>query len=159
MKPGDSISKGFAWLQRLAQSQQKASVPAFGPGDQVRVWCRIVERERVRQVPFEGIVLRRRGAGIAETFTVRRVTHGEGVERVFPVHAPVVEKIDVLRRAKVHRARLYFLRTKIGKTRLAEAGPPGAGAKAAAEAAERIAEAAPSEEAQGAAQQSEAPAA
>ncbi len=109
------------WEQRVTQAYRKDKVPAFGPGDQIRVWYRIMERDRVRQAPFEGIVLRRRGAGVSETFTVRRVTHGEGVERIFPIHAPVLERIEVLRRAKVRRARLYFLRTKVGKIRIASA--------------------------------------
>lgn len=109
-------------MDRIAQvtkAQMKASLPAFDTGDQVRVWYRIAEKDRVRQIPFEGLVIRRRGSGLSETFTVRRVTHGEGVERIFPVHAPVVERIDVVKRGKVKRGRLYFLRTKIGKTRIA----------------------------------------
>lgn len=105
-------------IKQVTQSQQKSNIPPFGPGDQVRVWYRIVEQDRVRQAPFEGLVIRRRGSGISETFTVRRMTHGEGVERVFPLHAPVLERIEVLRPGKVRRSRLYFLRTKIGKTRL-----------------------------------------
>ena len=117
--------KGGAWLARLTQTQRKSGVPEFGPGDQVRVWTRILERDRTRQVPFEGIVIRRRGGGYSQTVTVRRVTHGEGVERVFPIHAPVMERIEVLRRVKVRRARLYFLRTKVGKTRLADAEAGG----------------------------------
>lgn len=106
-------------INHVTQTQQKPDVPPFGPGDQVRVWYRIVEQDRVRQAPFEGIVIRRRGSRLSETFVVRRMTHGEGVERVFPIHAPVVERIEVLRRGKVRRARLYFLRTKVGKTRIA----------------------------------------
>lgn len=109
------------WEQQVTQGSRKAKVPEFGPGDEVRVWYRIIERDRVRQAPFEGVVVRRRGSGISETFTVRRLTHGEGVERVFPVHAPVLERIEVLRRTQVRRARLYFLRDKIGKTRFASA--------------------------------------
>ena len=104
-----------------AWSQMKTKIPTFGPGDQVRIWYRIIEQDRVRQAPFEGIVIRRRGAGLSETFTVRRVTQGEGVERVFPLHAPMLERIEVLRRGKVRRARLYFLRSKVGKTRISAA--------------------------------------
>ena len=126
MSAQSSASKRSAWREVLSKQQPTtAPAPAFGPGDQVRVWCRILERDRVRQVPFEGTVVRRRGAGFGETFTVRRVTHGEGVERVFPVLAPVLERIEVLRRSKVHRERLYFLRTKVGKTRFAEADAGG----------------------------------
>ena len=116
-----SQAAGSTWLQRVTAGGQKAKHPQFGPGDQVRVWCRIPERDRTRLAPFEGIVMRRRGSGISETVTIRRVTYGEGVERIFPLHAPVLERIEVLRRSKVHRSRLYFLRTKVGKTRLAAA--------------------------------------
>jgi large subunit ribosomal protein L19 len=105
----------------------KEGLPEFGPGDQVRVWYRIREKDRIRQVPFEGLVIRRRGSGESETCTIRRVTHGEGVERIFPLQAPVVERIEVLRQGKVKRARLYYLRAKVGKTRIASsevAEPP-----------------------------------
>lgn len=117
-------------IEHLTQSQRKANVPAFGPGDQVQVWCRIMEQDRVRLSPFEGIVIRRRGSGLSETFTVRRLTYGEGVERIFPVHAPVLERIDVIRRGKVRRARLYYLRRKVGKTRLPAAPQSAGGAQA-----------------------------
>ena len=116
-------------MEAVTQGQLKTNVPEFGPGDQIRVWCRIIEQDRVRLSPFEGIVIRRRGAGISETFTVRRITYGEGVERVFPIHAPVLERIEVLRRGKVRRARLYYLRRKVGKTRIASADTGGAAAK------------------------------
>ncbi len=106
-------------MVQVASAYQKRDVPNFRPGDQVRVWCRIQEKGRVRQVPFEGIVIRRRGSGIGESCTVRRLTYGEGVERIFPLHAPVVERIEVLRSGKVRRARLYYLRSKVGKTRIA----------------------------------------
>ena len=96
----------------------KRQLPAFVPGDQVRVWIKILGRDRVRLTPFEGTVIRRRGARGMETFSVRRVTHGEGVERTFSVNAPVIERLEVLQRSRVSRARLYYLRTKIGKTRL-----------------------------------------
>lgn len=75
----------------------------------------------MRVAPFEGLVIRRKGAGISETFTVRRMTYGEGVERVFPIHAPVLDRVEVLRRGKVKRARLYYLRTKVGKIRIGAA--------------------------------------
>jgi len=106
------------WLKHVTKPQEKANIPECGPGDQVKVWYRIVERDRVRLAPFEGMVIRRRGSGFSETITVRRMTHGEGVERIFPLQAPVLDRIEVIRRSKVRRARLYFLRTKIGKTRL-----------------------------------------
>ncbi|MBI3087471.1 MAG: 50S ribosomal protein L19 [Candidatus Omnitrophica bacterium] len=114
-------------LEAAARAQQKSDVPDFGPGDQVRVWCKIIEQDRVRLSPFEGVVIRRRGSGLTETFTVRRMTFGEGVERVFPAHAPVIDHIEVLRTGKVRRARLYFLRTRIGKTRIASTAEGSAG--------------------------------
>ena len=113
-------------INEQALGMRKTPLPKFGPGDQIRVWIRIVERDRVRLAPFEGIILRRRGRGLGETFTVRRVTHGEGVERVFPVHSPIVDRVEVLQQVRPPRARLYFLRTRIGKTRLASAQPGGA---------------------------------
>lgn len=125
-------------IDAVTQGQRKANIPEFGPGDQVQVWCRIMEQDRVRLSPFEGVVIRRRGSGISETFTVRRITYGEGVERVFPVHAPVLERIEVLRRGKVRRARLYYLRRKVGKTRIASAETGGA-AKPASEGPEESA--------------------
>ena len=101
-------------------------LPEFGPGDSVRVWSRIQERDKVRLTPFEGIVMRRKGSGILESFTVRRVTFGEGVERIFPAQAPVVERVEVLSRTRAKRARLYYLRTRIGKTRFAAEQSGGA---------------------------------
>ena len=112
-------------IDAVTQGQLKTNVPEFGPGDQVRVWCRIIEQDRVRLSPFEGVVIRRRGSGLSETFTVRRITYGEGVERVFPVHAPVLDRIEVLRHGKVRRARLYYLRRKVGKTRIASVEAEG----------------------------------
>ena len=94
---------------------------AFRPGDEIRVWYRILEQGKERLGQFEGIVIRARGAGPSKTFTVRRVTHGEGVERSFPADSKTVAKIEVLRQGKVKRARLYYLRAIIGKTRIAAA--------------------------------------
>jgi large subunit ribosomal protein L19 len=122
-------------INEIAKSFMKQKLPEFGPGDEVRVWCRIREKDRVRQVPFEGLVIRRRGGGISETCTIRRVTHGEGVERVFPLHAPVVERIEVLRQGKVRRARLYYVRTKVGKTKIASGEASGSTAESAEPAA------------------------
>ena len=121
MTPPEASTGTLGWLDRVTQAHRKSNLPSFKPGDEVRVWCRIMERDRVRVVPFEGVVIRRRGAGFSQTCTVRRITHGEGVERVFPLHAPVVERIELLRRTKVRRARLYFLRRRLGKTRFADA--------------------------------------
>jgi len=98
----------------------KSDVPDFGPGDTVRVHFKVRERtdrgeERERVQVFEGIVIRRRGSGTGETFTVRRVPHGIGVERSFPLHSPLIEKIEVVSRPGVRRARLYYLRDRVGK--------------------------------------------
>lgn len=102
-------------IRMVEREQMKDDVPDFGPGDTVRVHVRVVEGGRERTQVFEGVVIARRGSGISETFTVRRVSYGVGVERVFPVHAPVVQKIEVVRRGKVRRAKLYYLRDRQGK--------------------------------------------
>ena len=89
----------------------KKETPAFRPGDTVRVYVKIIEGERTRTQPFEGVVIRKRGAGIGATFTVRRVSFGEGVEKMFMIHAPTVERVEVIRQGvKVRRAKLYYLR-------------------------------------------------
>ena len=103
----------------------KKDIPQFGPGDLVRVYMRITELkedtktkklvEKVRVQPFEGIVIRRRGRGVNETFTLRKITQGIGIEKTFPLHSPLIEKIEVKRKGKVRRAKLYYLREKIGK--------------------------------------------
>lgn len=116
------------WMQ-LIHGEPQASKVAFGPGDEVRVWYRILEQGKERLGQFEGLIIRSRGAGPSKTFTVRRVTHGEGVERVFPMDSKTVSRIDVLRKGQVRRSRLYFLRTLIGKARIAagaEERPAGA---------------------------------
>ncbi len=89
--------------------------PSFNVGDTVVVETKIVEGDRERVQSFRGIVIRKRGRGAAETFTVRRVTHGEGVERIFPLQSPLVRKVEVLKRGKVRRAKLYYLRGLKGK--------------------------------------------
>lgn len=95
-------------------------------GDEIRVWYRIMEQGKERLGQFEGIVIRYRGSGHAKTFTVRRVTYGEGVERVFPLDAKAISRIELLRQGKVKRSRLYYLRTVIGKTRIEAAGDSSA---------------------------------
>lgn len=90
-------------------------IPAFGPGDTLKVHVRVVEGTRERVQIFQGDVISRRGSGVRETFTVRKVTSGVGVERIFPIHAPVVAKIDVVQKGDVRRAKLYYLRDRIGK--------------------------------------------
>lgn len=103
-------------LQSIAQSQLRPGVPVFGPGDTVRVHARVVEGNRERLQVFEGVVLSRRGGGIAENFTVRRIaSHNIGVERRFLVNSPRIDKIEVMRRGKVRRAKLYYLRKLRGK--------------------------------------------
>lgn len=87
----------------------------FHPGDLVKVFVKVFEGDKERIQPFEGVVLRRKGAGFEETFTVRKMSYGIGVERTFPVYAPVVQKIKVIKKGKVRRAKLYYLRGRIGK--------------------------------------------
>ena len=92
-------------------------VPDFGPGDTVKVHVRVTEGERSRIQVFEGDVIARKGGGARETFTVRKISfNGIGVERIFPVHSPVLDKIEVTRHGKVRRAKLYYLRDRVGKT-------------------------------------------
>jgi large subunit ribosomal protein L19 len=102
-------------LRLFEQAQLRQDLPAFWPGDTVRVHVKVVEGGRERVQVFEGVVIRRRGAGLSETFTVRRVSYGVGVERTFPLHSPRLEKIEVVRRGRVRRARLYYLRERRGK--------------------------------------------
>jgi large subunit ribosomal protein L19 len=90
-------------------------VPDFGPGDQLKVHVRVVEGNRERVQVFQGVVIRRQGSGARETFTVRKVSFGVGVERTFPVHSPIIAKIEVATRGDVRRAKLYYLRDRIGK--------------------------------------------
>ena len=102
-------------IQALTNEQIKKEVPKFNIGDTVRVHNRIAEGTRVRTQLFEGVVIAKKGGGISETFTVRRVSYGVGVEKTFPIHSPNVEKVDVVRAGKVRRAKLYYLRGKVGK--------------------------------------------
>ena len=102
-------------LKQFAAEQLKSEMPEINIGDTVRVHVKIVEGERHRIQAFEGTVVARKHGGIAETFTVRRVSYGVGVERVFPIHSPNVDKVEVIRRGKVRRAKLYYLRDKVGK--------------------------------------------
>jgi len=102
-------------IDLVEQEQLRTDLPEFAAGDTVKVHYKIVEGARERVQIFEGIVIARKGTGVRETFTVRKVTFGIGVERVFPVHSPRIEKIEVLTFGKVRRAKLYYLREKIGK--------------------------------------------
>ena len=102
-------------LDALDADSLRTDIPEFRPGDTVKVHVRVVEGNRSRIQVFQGVVIRRQGGGIRETFTVRKVSFGVGVERTFPVHTPVVEKIEVLTRGDVRRAKLYYLRELRGK--------------------------------------------
>ncbi|MCD8199028.1 MAG: 50S ribosomal protein L19 [Phascolarctobacterium sp.] len=99
----------------LEQEQLRSDIPEFRIGDTVRVYAKIVEGNRERVQIFEGVVIGRSGSGVRENFTVRRVTYGIGVERKFPLHSPRIEKIEVTRRGKVRRAKLFYLRKRTGK--------------------------------------------
>ena len=105
MNPTDVVEQPFL----------KTDLPEFRPGDTVRVHVRVVEGERERVQVFEGVVIRRRGSRLSETFTVRKVSFGVGVERTFPVHSPMLSKIEVVTHGDVRRAKLYYLRSRVGK--------------------------------------------
>ena len=102
-------------IEAVTKSQLRTDLPAFRTGDTLRVHVRIVEGSRERIQVFEGVVIKRRGGGISETFTVRKISSGVGVERTFPLHTPKIEKIELKRRGKVRRAKLYYLRSLRGK--------------------------------------------
>jgi large subunit ribosomal protein L19 len=108
-------------IDSIERAQLKEGLPSFGPGDRVRVHFQVVECNRKRTQVFEGVVLRRQGSGVRETFTVRKQSFGVGVERTFPLHSPKIEKLEVAARGAVRRAKLYYLRGRIGKAaRVAE---------------------------------------
>lgn len=102
-------------IAEIEKEYERRDLPAFAPGDTVRVRVRVVEGEKERIQAFEGICIARRGGGVNETFTVRRVSGGVGVERIFPVHSPSIAGIEVVRRGDVRRAKLYYLRARRGK--------------------------------------------
>ena len=103
-------------LSSVVQNYLKTDIPAFNVGDTVKVHVKIKEGNRERIQIFEGFVLKRQNGGIGETFTVRRIASGVGVEKTFPIHSPLVEKIEVVKRGKVRRARLHYMRTRTGKS-------------------------------------------
>ncbi|MBR4745349.1 MAG: 50S ribosomal protein L19 [Clostridia bacterium] len=103
-------------IQALERENLKPEVPEFAVGDTVKVYTKIVEGTRERIQVFEGVVIARKNSSVRETFTVRRVSFGVGVEKTFPVHSPRIEKIEVVRRGKVRRAKLYYLRKLSGKS-------------------------------------------
>jgi large subunit ribosomal protein L19 len=102
-------------IQGIQQEFIKTNLPAFKAGDTVAVHYRIREGNKTRVQPFQGIVIQRRGSGVTETFTVRKISDGIGVERIFPVHSPNIEKIDIMKHGKVRRARIFYLRELKGK--------------------------------------------
>lgn len=108
-------------VKAIEAEQIKKDIPSFAIGDTVRVSVRVEEGDKIRSQAYEGIVIRRKGSGVRASFTVRRISFGEGVERHFPVHSPTVQKIEVVRKGKVRRAKLYYLRKATGKkTRIEE---------------------------------------
>lgn len=114
------LREGERWktverIRMLEAGQLRSDIPDFSPGDTVRVHVKVVEGSRERLQPFEGVVIRRNGGGLRETFTVRKVSQGVGVERTFPLHSPRLAKIEVVRYGVVRRARLYYLRDRVGK--------------------------------------------
>jgi len=100
---------------RAIEESYRKEVPAFSIGDTVKVFVKVIEGDKERLQPFEGIVIARKGSGTRETFTVRKISFGVGVERVFPLHSPIIGKIDVTKRGVVRKAKLYYLRHKKGK--------------------------------------------
>lgn len=102
-------------IKFVEQENMKSDVPQFKAGDTVKVHVKVIEGQRERIQIFEGVVIKRKGSGVRETFTVRRISYGVGVERTFPIHSPKVDRIEVLRIGRVRRAKLYYLRNLTGK--------------------------------------------
>ncbi|MFQ5968241.1 MAG: 50S ribosomal protein L19 [Acidimicrobiia bacterium] len=102
-------------LDDVESAYLRDDLPSFSPGDTVRVHVRVAEAGRERIQIFDGIVIARAGAGLSETFTVRKISFGVGVERIFPVHSPVISKLEILRKGDVRRAKLYYLRDRVGR--------------------------------------------
>ena len=119
--------------EQAAKLLEGKTIPEFRPGDTVIVNVKVKEGDRSRVQAYEGVVISRQGGGLNESFTVRKISYGEGVERVFPLYAPMIDSIEVVRRGKVRRAKLYYLRGLRGKkARISEAGGAAEGAEAAA---------------------------
>jgi large subunit ribosomal protein L19 len=110
-------------LRAVENSQMRTDIPSFRPGDTVRVHVKIKEGDKYRIQVFEGVVIAQKSNGVSSTFTVRKVSFGYGIERIFPVHSPIIEKLEIVKSGKVRRARLYYLRGRRGKAaRLKETG-------------------------------------
>lgn len=109
-------------IDKINETQINPNIPEFRVGDTVRVDVKIIEGKRERIQAFEGIVMARKGSGVSETFTVRKVSYGVGVERVFPVHSPKIASITVVRKGKVRRAKLTYLRNIVGQVKVSERG-------------------------------------
>ena len=124
--------------EQAAKIEAKRTFPEFQSGDTVRVLVRVTEGSRTRVQAYEGVVIARSGAGINENFTVRKISYGEGVERVFPLHSPAVDRIEIINHGRVRRSKLYYLRDRVGKsaTKVKSAGRQNVAAAAPAEAAE-----------------------
>ena len=103
-------------LDNLDAASMRSDIPEFRAGDTLKVHVKVIEGTRSRVQVFQGIVIRRHGSGLGETFTVRKVSFGVGVERTFPVHTPIIDKIEVVTRGDVRRAKLYYLRDRVGKS-------------------------------------------
>src|ERR1700693_4075550 len=130
---------GRALLVAVDSAQLRKDIPEIKSGDTVRLHVKVVEGNRERLQPFEGVVMRLRGGGVNQNFTVRRITHGVGVERTFLIHSPRIEKIEVLRHARVRRKQLYFLRGLTGKAARLKELRPMTSKQAAAKEAARVA--------------------
>ena len=102
-------------IKDIESSQLREDIPEFSPGDTLRLMVKVVEGGKERLQPFEGVVIKRQGGGVNETFTIRKISHGVGVERTLPVHSPKLAEIKILRRGDVNRAKLYYLRERKGK--------------------------------------------
>ncbi len=102
-------------LDQIESAYLRDDLPDFSPGDTVRVHVRVLEGGRERTQLYEGVVIARKGGGIRETFTVRKISYGVGVERIFPVHAPIIQSVEIVRKGHVRRAKLYYLRDRRGK--------------------------------------------
>lgn len=103
-------------IDQIEKESMRTDIPKFEIGDTVKVWVKVVEGNKERLQNFEGVVIARKNGGIRETFTVRKISYGIGVERIFPVHSPKIDHIDVIRKGNVRRAKLYYLRERSGKS-------------------------------------------